>query len=181
MKTILLILLVSISLNITAQVEKPRTTAKSKISIPTNNKFFNDDPLFRIKFKSEPTRTENEIETDVGIVKMVTYMVEEPTVVYMVAYSTYPSNHISNMNNKTMLDNAVSGFVGNLGMTLNNQNEIFLNNYQGILFSASSDVYYATVADYLVKNTLFQIGIMSSDRFPSQKEVDNFIYSFQLK
>jgi len=179
MKTILIILIVCISFNIEAQVDEPKAATQSKTSSTSN--YFNDDPFFRINFKSQPTKTANDIETAVGTVKMVTYMVEEPTVAYMIAYSTYPSNHITANNTQTMLDNAVGGFIGNLQMTLIDQKEISLQGNKGVLFKASSDLYYAIVADYLVNNTLFQIGIMRSDGFPTQNEVNDFIYTFELK
>ena len=108
-------------------------------------------------------------------------MVEEPTFAYMVAYSTYPSGHITTTNTSTMLENAMGGFMNNLQMTLVDKENISLQDYQGVIFKASSSIYYAVVADYLVQNTLFQIGIMRSDRYPTQSEIDKFIYSFELK
>ncbi|OQX96489.1 MAG: hypothetical protein B6I20_14370 [Bacteroidetes bacterium 4572_117] len=134
MKTIFTAIILVFSISIFAQREEPKTAAQSKSSSTTGSNYFNDDPFFKINFIKTPSKEANDIETAVGMIKMVSYMVEEPTVAYMVAYSTYPSSSVNASSAQVMLDNAIGGFIGNLGMTIISQKEISLQGHKGIFF-----------------------------------------------
>ena len=158
------------------------TAGKSNDNARTD--LFTDDPLFDVYFMGgSPTKSVTPVDTDLGKVTMTSYMYEKTaSEVYMVATSVYPEKKLQNSDTQTLLANAKSGFCNQLGVTSEMQKSVSLGGYPGIFFRASGGQgYYAAMADYLIDNTLIQIGILRSDRAPSEKEINDFIYSLRLK
>ena len=112
---------------------------------------------------------------------MVSYMHEASlSEAYMVAYSDYPASAVKDSNTDEMLENAMGGFVGQLGITIEKQEKITMGDAKGISFKGTGNGVFTVMKDYLVDNRLYQIGILRSDRYPTDEEVNNFINSFKL-
>jgi len=169
------------SVTLYAQIPKVPGTVNSK----SNDKaFFNEDSRFTINYFGEkPTKTETPVETAVGTIDMTTYMYEKTlSEVYMVAISAFPEKHIAASDTKTLLEGSKTGFCSNLSINLTKSEIVYIKGNEGIYFEASNNSgYYSAVVDYLVGNVLYQIAILRTDRAPTQKEIDEFIFSFSLK
>jgi hypothetical protein len=167
--------------------QEPKIPASTAGKSNDNNgsDFFTDDPLLDVYFMGgTPTKTVTPVDTDLGKVTMTSYMYEKSnSEVYMVATSVYPEDKLQNSDSQTLLRNAKSGFCNQLGVSPQSEKNISLDGYPGVFFKASGgeNGYYAAMADYLIDNTLVQIGILRSDRAPNEKEINDFIYSIRLK
>lgn len=155
------------------------------LNVKSNDKnYFNDDPNFKINyFGITPSKTETPVETAVGTINMTSYMYEKSTEeVYMVAISAFPNEYMKSSNRDELLESTKGGYCNNLNLTVTKSNKISINSYQGIYFEAEQKGnYYSAVSDYLVDNVLYQIAILRTDRMPTQKEINEFIFSFSLK
>ncbi len=145
------------------------------------DKFVSEAGNFKIKFPAEPTKSTEKVSTAVGDINMYSFLYEERGVAaYMVAFSDYPESAIKSQDAKTMLDNAKSGFVGKLKLSITKEEAIKLGEYEGVMFKANSDQYYVYVKDYLVKNRLYQVAILRADGYPTDSDVKSFVDSFEL-
>ena len=150
----------------------------------TNANLYNNDPDFRINFFGKtPDREVSPVDTDLGVINMTTYMIEESSSeVYMVAIADYPKEYMSASDSKSMLNSAKDGYLGGQGFTVSSERNLSIDGHSGIYFEASSNNgYYTAAADYLVENRLYQVVILRTDRAPTQSEIQNYIFSFELK
>ncbi len=151
------------------------------ISSCTDNRFVSEDGSFKINFPGEPSKEESPVETELGVLEMVTYMYEEGKSAYMVAYSDYPAAAIEAAEPYDLLDGAKGGYVGNIGLELKKEdNKSELDGVPGIYFEAEGGGYYTAVQDYLLDNRLYQVAILRLDRAPTEKEIEAFIKSFEF-
>ncbi|MBN2756820.1 MAG: hypothetical protein JXR51_06540 [Bacteroidales bacterium] len=154
---------------------------KQNSTIILQKKYYSPEGDFKIMFPGEPTVKKSDVPTEVGTIKMYQYMYEQtPTKIYMVAFSDYPSKYMEASKSYEMLQNAKGGFINSLKITVKEENAVKIRNHPGIMFKASDDGIYVVMRDYLVNNRLFQIGIMQQDYQISEKDIEDFIYSFEL-
>jgi len=143
--------------------------------------FTSDDGKFQIRFPGDPEVTSENVPTDVGDIEMFTFMYEKSvTEVYMVAYSDYPSAMIELSKTEDLIQGAKEGVVGNIGATIEEEKKITLGDYEGIMFKAASETYFLYYKLYMVKNRLYQIGILRDGSYPEKSAVTDFIDSFKL-
>ena len=165
--------------------EEVENNNEETAEVNTNNvkaeTFTSEDGSFKINFPGKPSKDESPVQTELGNLEMVTYMYEEGMSAYMVAYSDYPEAAIKASEPYELLEGAKGGYLGNIGLTVtkeNNKSE--LDGVPGIYFEAEGGGYYTAVQDYLLENRLYQIAILRLDRAPNQKEIDDFIKSFEF-
>lgn len=146
-----------------------------------SNLYTADDGKFQIRFPGAPEVTSESVPTEVGDIKMFTFMYEKSvTEVYMVAYSDYPSALIELSNTEDLIQGAKEGVLGNLEAQVDEEKKITLGDYEGIMFKAASDTYFLYYKLYMVKNRLYQIGILRDGSYPVENAVKEFIDSFKL-
>lgn len=169
----------------TASAQEPRTPGQTagKTNDNAQRDMFTDDPMFDIYFFGQtPSKNVTPVDTDLGKVNMTSYMYERgSSSVYMVAVSTYPEGGLDGSDPQVLLDNAKGGFVKQLGVDAENERNISIDGHPGIYFTGQGQGYYTAMVDYLIGNSLIQVGIMRSDRMPTKSEIDEFIFSFRLK
>lgn len=173
----------SIFFSITLFAQLPKVPSKTTAKENSIN-YFNDDPNFKINFFGiTPSKTETPVETALGTINMTSYMYEKSTEeVYMVAISAFPEAYMKSSDIDELLENTKNGFCNNLNLTVTKSNRISIDSYPGIYFEAEQKgSYHSAVSDYLIGNVLYQIAILRADRMPTQKEIDEFIFSFSLK
>jgi len=149
----------------------------------TNNKdyFTSHDENFKVNFPGTPSKEESNVETDAGTIPMVTYMYEGSNSAYMIACADYPMEIIKASELYELLEGAKGGYLGNLGLTVTKENnKSDLDGVPGVYFEAEGGGYYTVVQDYLLENRLYQIAILRLDRAPTQKEINDFIKSFEF-
>ncbi|HBX50632.1 MAG: hypothetical protein A2W98_00980 [Bacteroidetes bacterium GWF2_33_38] len=150
-------------------------------TLETSNLYESIDGNFKVNFPAEPKVESQSIPTEVGNIEMVSFMYEKSaTEAYMVAYSDYPSAMVEASDAKTLLEGVKSGFTGDLQVSVIEEKEIKLGENPGIFFKANSESYFVVFKDYLVKNRLYQIGILRDGSFPNDEAVKAFIDSFEL-
>lgn len=160
------------------ELDKIENTDLSDIS---TDKFHSVEGKFKINFPGTPQQTQESIPTDVGKIEMVSFMYEKSvTEAYMVAYSDYPSEMVKASDTKTMLNDAKNGFLGELGLTVDKEEEITIDGFKGISFKAKGGTYYTVFKDVLVNNRLYQFGILKDGSYPSEEAIKSFIDSFEL-
>jgi hypothetical protein len=151
-------------------------------TIDLNYKTTADDGTFSIKFPSKPEFSTEPVETEVAILDNNMYILEYSIdLAYMVAYTDYPQDHIDQYDSYELLDGAMSGFVGEIGMTIDKQDKIDIKGHDGIEFVATGGGYWAHMRDYLVKNRLYQIGILSTSGPVNEADAEAFFDSFKLQ
>lgn len=151
----------------------------------SSDKFMHEDGKFRINFPGNPTIEPTSVPTDYGNIEMMQFTYEKSiTEIYMVAYSDYPSAIVAEGNPEDMINNAKNGFLGEMGMTLEEEKKIEIDGNPGLYFRAyvisAQGNYYTIVADYLVNNRLYQVAMIRDGSYPSRESEQSFINSFEL-
>ncbi len=143
--------------------------------------FTSDDGSFKINFHKKPKKSIEAVDTDAGKIDMVTYMCEEEMFICMVAYSDYPSSITDATEPYALLEKGKGGFIGNMGLEITKENnKSDLGEVPGIYFEAAGNGYFSVAQEFLQGNRLYQIAILRGDRAPNEKEIDEFVKSFEL-
>lgn len=168
--------------NALEDLQKELETLDNTEDIAVNTDIYESkDGNFRINFPVAPKVESQTIPTEVGNMEMITYLYEKSiTEAFMVAISDYPTAMIEAGDVNSLLEGAKNGFLGELGLSIVEENNISLGNNPGMYFKASNETYFVVFKDYLVKNRLYQIGIMRDGSFPSDEAINSFINSFEL-
>jgi hypothetical protein len=141
-----------------------------------------EDGTFQISFPGTPEFTSEPVETDAGLVQNNMYIYEHNvSLAYMLAYTDYPAEHIDGFDPYELLDNAMNGFVGEVGLAVDKNEKVKIKNFPGLEFIASGDGYWAHMTDYLVDNRLYQVGILSTSGKVNTADAKAFFDSLILK
>jgi len=149
--------------------------------ITNKPKFTSEEGNFKIAFPGEPTVTSDAVPTEIGDIQMKMFMYEKSRdEAYMVAYSDYPQEAVDAGDKKEMLQGSKEGVVENIAATIEEEKEIEINGNPGIYFKAKGPEFSTAYKLYLVKNRLYQIGILKAASYPSDAEIKGFLDSFEL-
>ncbi len=146
-----------------------------------DDRFVSKDGSFKIAFPGEPTFSQEDVETELGKLKLYTYEYspsEQKS--YMIAYSDYPPEVIKEVDTKKLLDNSKTGFITSLKAKIEEEKSIKLGDNDGVYFKAQGKAIFTLANIYFVKNRLYQIVILASDAYPTKDEADKFFNSFEL-
>lgn len=144
-------------------------------------KFISQEGRFTISFPSKPVRSKEAVETAVGDIDIVMYMLEASrTKAYLVGYSDYPAEMIEGSDTKALLAGAQGGVVENLGAKVTSEKYSKFGKYDALDFSAQSSTYYLKYKLVIAKNRLYQIGILQEGAI-SKSDEKSFIGSFKIK
>lgn len=143
--------------------------------------FTSDDGSFKINFPKKPKKAVAPVETEAGKVDMTTYMYEEEAFAYMVAYTDYPSLIIDATEPYSLLEKGKDGFIATMALEITKENsKSDLGDVPGIYFEAAGNGYFSVAQEFLVENRLYQIAILRGDRAPNEKEIKEFVKSFEF-
>lgn len=143
--------------------------------------YTSEEGNFKIIFPGEPTVTSETVPTDIGDIQMKMYMYEKSREeAYMVAYSDYPQEAVDAGDKKEMLQGSKEGVVGNISASVEEEKEIEIDGNPGVYFKAKGPVFTTVYKLYLVKNRLYQVGILKAAVYPSDAEIKAFLNSFEL-
>lgn len=144
-------------------------------------KFYSPDGKFKIMFPAEPTRTEENVPTDLGDIKMVMFMYEKnPSEAFMVAYSDYPESSISGQEPYALMESSKEGVLNNFGATAENVKKYKIQNYPALSFEGRGTDFCTSYLLVLRNNRLYQIAILKAGQLPDKADVKSFILSFEL-
>lgn len=157
-------------------------TSLEQSQIPLTYSVSPQDNSFAISFPGQPDFTTESVETEAGIVQNNMYVYEhEDLIAYMISYTDYQIENIQDLDSQELLTNAKTGFVSEIGMKVLFSEEISINKFPGLEFTASGEGYGAHMRDYLVKNRLYQIGLLSADGSVNKEDADAFFNTFELQ
>ena len=149
-----------------------------------DNRFHSESGNFKINFISEPTESKETVVTDMGEIKMATYMVESDGLIYALVYSDYPAEEIAAQTPEALLKKGQASFISSLGIEITKEEINELSGVPGLYFEAQGTIddlsYFVTTQDYLKDNRFYQIAIMRDDRMATQEEIDAFIGTFEI-
>lgn len=140
------------------------------------------DGRFSVSFPGKPEFSTEQVASDEGILDNNMYIYEySAELVYMLAYTDYATEHVFNYDPDELLNNAMNGFVDEIGMTVQKSDKIKSGNHPGLEFIASGNQYYSHMCDFLVDARLYQIGLLSSGGKVNSDDASAFFSSFIIK
>lgn len=157
------------------------TQEAGKVLAGKKQKYHSADGKFKIMFPAEPTRSEDNVPTDLGDIKMVMFMYEKsPSEAYMVAYSDYPESSMQGQDPYALMEASKGGVLGNFGATGENVKRFKIQNYPALSFDGRGNAYCTSYLLVLRNNRLYQVAILKANELPAKKDVKSFIASFEL-
>ena len=144
-------------------------------------KYKSADGKFAIHFAGEPTKTTENVPTEVGNISVTMFMYEKsPKEVYIVGYSDYPSELIALSNPNDLLKGAQEGVVNNIAGQVQDEKSSDFSGHAALDFRSEGSGFTLAYKLVLVDNRLYQIGIMKEGVEIPDSEVTDFIGSFEL-
>lgn len=142
---------------------------------------------FSVLFPGSPKRTERQIPTTLGNIKVVMYIQDLPTQskAYLVGFNDYPENKLYGQ--KEFDYKVLAGVAGGVSRSRKakvvRKTQIKIGKYHGleILLSINNDQRFCLFRAYLVKNRLYQVFADYPGK-PAKATADaqKFLNSFQL-
>ena len=156
--------------------------AVSGLSFIAGTKAFKSkEGKFSIVFKQAPKESAEDVQTDVGNIKMYMFLLEEGTTkAYMVAYCDYPKEMVEASDPNTILQGAKEGVLGQFEAVVTSEDDKQFMGNTCKNFTASGETYHTSYKMILVKNRLYQVGILSLDGPVAEHDTKDFIGSFKL-
>ena len=162
-------------------------TIKVVIGEDTAKTFYNnagdsllvEESEFRIRFPLPPIREEDKED------KSVEYIIsdEKGTQNYALIYKDFSKEEIGESPDK-FLDKARLGMIGKFKgrKEINLNAEIDQSGYKGYAIRAGNKAQgYFVYRLFLIKNRLYQIFIVDMSKYPTERETDKFIGTFEIK
>jgi hypothetical protein len=174
----LIALLFVVACNTSGEESKETKTTASESEV-----FVAEDGSFSVFFPDTPEKEEESVDTEVGVITLVTYIFEESMdKAYMVAYSDYPDLLIMMANTKDLLQGGKQGALASLGIdNLLEENDIEKGGVEGLYFRGNdgSD-YHVEYEIYLKGNRLYQIAIIETGGRANSDKDQLFFESFKF-
>jgi hypothetical protein len=154
-------------------------------SAPQLQEFSSESGGFVVSTPNALEENVESVDTAVGAIDIHTFTATHDRTVYVVAYSDYPAEIISQSDPQQVLNGSRDGAVQNVGGTLVSETAIDLEGNPGkaLVINTTSDAgNMATVNAhlYLVENRLYQILVVVPQGAEKSAEVDTFLNSFSL-
>lgn len=141
-----------------------------------------EEELFKINFPEFPEKTEDTID------KTVEYLVSQKndSVRFLLYYRDYKTESIDKYGGaEKFLNNQEKQVIEGQQFTekdIVENKKIMIDGYPGLSLKAgASGNFFLVYRIYLVKNRIYQLGISSMTKYPTDKEIEDFFGSFQLK
>lgn len=138
---------------------------------------------FAINFPGDGVEKSSKVvETDIGQTKLVFHMYEKnPSEVYMVGENQYDIESIQDSDPWILLEGGRDGSLESLEINkVETEERGKLDGYPELTFRAHNDSYYVVYRLILVDATLFQVAILKEKSYPSEREISDFLDSFEL-
>jgi hypothetical protein len=138
---------------------------------------------FTVKMPAKPKDTSQEIDSAVGKLKVNMYMYEEGNAgVYMVAYTDYPEDSVTEENVKDVLAGAESGGIKGVKGKLIKSKAIKLGKYPGreVTYTVPAIKGTAKSRIFVAGDRLYQVVALGNEEFMGSEEIDFFFGSFKI-
>lgn len=162
--------------------KKVKDSLASKQSATTFVSVTIEEELFKVNFPEFPEKTEDTVD------RTVEYLVSQKndSVRFLLYYRDYKAESIDKYGGaEKFLDNQERQVIVGQQFTekdiLENK-KITIDGYPGLSLKAgAAGNFFLVYRIYLVKNRVYQLGISSMTKYPTEKEIEDFFGSFQLK
>jgi len=162
--------------------EKVKDTLKAKLSENAVVSVTIEEDFFKINFPEFPEKTVDTID------KTTEYLVSQKndSVRFLLYYRDYKSESIDKYGGaEKFLDNQEKQVIEGQQFRENDiveNKKISIEGYPGLSLKAgASGNFFLVYRIYLVKNRIYQLGISSMTKYPTDEEIEDFFGSFQLK
>jgi hypothetical protein len=138
---------------------------------------------FSITFPDKPDYSVEDIETDVGMLKMHTYIYEgSDDVAFLLAYIDYPQDLVEESDADDLLEAAMEGAVGSWGFDMNSlkKETRWHNGNKGLYAKGSTDDTHTAYEVILAGNRLYQLAILQYNSPIDENELNTFFTSFKI-
>ena len=153
-----------------------------RLHMSTLHRYETDD--FAINFPGDEVEVSSStVDTDIGPTKLVFHMYEKSaSEAYMVGESHYDSEAIKDGDPWVLMNGGRDGALESLEIKKAESEERGqVDGYPELTFRAHNDTYYVVYRLILVENVLFQVAVLATEEYPSDKELEDFLDSFELK
>ncbi|MCL5275564.1 MAG: hypothetical protein M1434_12605 [Chloroflexi bacterium] len=153
---------------------------------PSWQDFSSDKGKFTVTMPATPKESSQSVDTAAGKIDLYLYTAQVGTSAYLVSFSDYPADMMSQADPAKVLDGAMNGAVTNISGTILSSQDITLSGNPGKDFSAEGKIKNPGDGSvrgriYLVKNRLYQIIVVGmKDQIPTA-DADKYLQSFKLK
>jgi hypothetical protein len=156
------------------------TNTNSTPQVQAKPKYQSNEGKFKVAFLGNPSEKKTNVTTYYGNVPQHQYVNEiNNKLAYIVSTSDYDDAAIQKNGAERIIENAMNGFVKTLKLTID-KNDALTGEYPGNVFRAKSESIYLILKQVVVGNRLYQIGSISKGAYPDEKEVTNFVNSFEI-
>ncbi len=136
---------------------------------------------FKINFPNSPEYTNSNIDSESGTIKLHIFTSSDASNVFMVACADYPGANLSSEESRnTFINNAASGFFGEMNMSYDEIKGVKYGKFKGKEFSGVSSDYVVLYRLIVANNTVFQVAIMTTGTVINKKVADSFFKSFKI-
>jgi hypothetical protein len=146
---------------------------------------------FKIEFPKKPTESFEEIDSDIGKLKMNLFVLDasnlpkSENMIYLVNYTEYPGNSVTSENKDvlpTFFKGAVEGAVGNVKGKLISEKVVKISGYEGrhIKIDYQEGIAVINMRMFLVKNKMYVIETITATKDDDNKSMTRFMESFKL-
>ena len=133
---------------------------------------------FSVTVPGTPVPKTTSLDTALGRVDLVQFMVTEEGGVYMVAYCDYPA--IMNLDEEALVTTA-DGMIKSVGGTIQDGQKISQDGYPGRLVRGQSPLFSVVAKVLWMKPRLYQLITVMPRNKPHSAEVDRFLSSFSAQ
>ena len=161
------------------------TTEVADNSVKETEAFKSEEFGFSVEFPGTPTQDSQDVPTDIGNLKMNTFMYDATDHVYFIAISDMPKLLSGLSNSDDILDSGVEGMLGEFSnVNIIKKEKIELDGHPGRLIEAtgmaSEMSVYNKAQIYLVDNVFFQVYVIAEKDIANKDKISDFINSFKL-
>lgn len=148
--------------------------------------FTSEDGNFTVLFPEIPEDDAQNVDTELGQIKMHTFMHEiSSTEIMMIAYSDYPTAFIESTTADELLANGKSGGLGSLFTNPVMDEDVhikFRDKYEAVKFKAHEEGggFYVNYLIILKGNRVYQLAKLRDGSYSSQANVEKFYSSFKF-
>ena len=141
---------------------------------------------FSILFPGNPQKSSQDVNTDMGMVTIFSFMYESPDQAFIASYMDYPTEMVEKSDPGKMLDGAVNGSINNINGKLKEVTVKQIGGYPGRSYygvienkSNNSEIgYFSNI--YLVKNRLYQLAAVNNLDNSQKQTFAKFFDSFEM-
>ncbi len=138
---------------------------------------------FSVQMPGTPTENKQTMNTPTGVIDIHMFILEQKgCACYIVSYNDYPDSLIKTSSADQILDGARDGTIEKSKGKLQSEVSISINTYPGreLQVYGPHGKFAIRTRIYLVKNRLYQVGVVTSTEKSVSSDTNKFLNSFKI-